>query len=170
MRVRFYGGRPVTNDSMSRPQHSAQNASTPKTDHPARTTQCLDRAHQHRLDVRGYLHKGPGEDSLHSASRGHYEPQWRDPRRPRAINGGNERVSEAHDFEAMRQAWVVDAVRLGGSVEAAPVTCMGVCVCTHGGTWVGTLPLRRGSAALGGARRVERSGPYYLPYQGGDPA
>ena len=60
---------------------------------------------------------------------------------------------------------MVDAVRLGGSVEAEPVTCMGVCVCAHGGTWVGTLPLRRGSAALGGARRVERSGVYYLPYQ-----
>ena len=28
----------------------------------------------------------------------------------------------------------------------------------------------RASAALGGARRVERSGLYYLPYQGGDPA
>ena len=84
--------------------------------------------------------------------------------------GTSESVRRMISFEAMRQAWMVDAVRLGGSVEAEPVTCMGVCVCAHGGTWVGTLPLRRGSAALGGARRVERSGLYYLPYQGGDPA
>ena len=126
--------------------------------------------HWHRLDVSRYLHEGPRENSVHSAPRGHHEYQWRNPRRPRAINGGNERIGEAHDFEAMRQAWMVDAVRLGGSVESEPVTCMGVCVCAHGGTWVGTLPLRRGSAALGGARRVERSGLYYLPYTGGDPA
>ena len=126
--------------------------------------------HRHRLDVRRHLHESPREDSVHSTPRGHHEYQWGDPRRPRAINGGSKRVGEAHDFEAMRQAWMVDAVRLGGSVEAEPVTCMGVCVCAHGGTWVGTLPLRRGSAALGGARRVERSGLYYLPYTGGDPA
>ena len=50
---------------------------------------------------------------------------------------------------------MVDAVRLGGSVEAAPVTCMGVCVCTHGGTWVGTLPLTAVGEAVQRCARSE---------------